>query len=113
ELLSTYYVRQEIEQVFDIAKNYASLLPLFIEKEETLRGHLLLTFIAIAVLQTLQLEIRASKYSIDAVLSNMANQHAKIFQRVVIPSEPTKVQNDIYKLLKVHPAKEYPRVGNF
>ena len=89
-------------------------MPLFIEKEETLRGHLLLTFIAIAVLQTLQLEIRASKYSIDAVLSNMANQHAKIFQRVVIPSsEPTKVQNDIYKLLKVHPAKDYPRVGNF
>ena len=108
ELLSTYYVRQEIEQVFDIAKNYASLLPLFIEKEETLRGHLLLTFIAIAVLQTLQLEIRASKYSIDAVLSNMANQHAKIFQRVVIPSEPTKVQNDIYQTPEGSPRKGIP-----
>ena len=113
ELLSTYYVRQEIGQVFDISKNYASLLPLCIEKEETFRGHILLTFIATAVLQKLQLEIRTSRYSIDAVLTSMANQHAKVFQRVVIPSEPTKVQNDIYKLLKVHPAKEYPRIGLF
>lgn len=111
ELLSTYHVRQEIEQVFDISKNYASLLPLYVEKEETFRGHLLLTFIATAVLQRLQLEIRESKYSLDAILTNMPNQHAKVFQNVVIPSEACRVQNEIYKLLRIHPAKEYPRVA--
>ena len=93
ELLSTYHVRQEIEQVFDISKNYASLLPLYVEKEET------------------QLEIRESKYSLDAILTNMPNQHAKVFQNVVIPSEACRVQNEIYKLLRIHPAKEYPRVA--
>ena len=111
ELLSTYHVRQEIEQVFDISKNYASLLPLYVEKEETFRGHRLLTFIATAVLQRLQLEIRESKYSLDAILTNMPNQHAKVFQNVVIPSEACRVQNEIYKLLRIHPAKEYPRVA--
>lgn len=107
ELLSTYYIRQEIEQVFDISKNYASLLPLNVEKEETFRGHLLLTFIATAVLQRMQLEIRESKYSLDAVLAHMNNQHAKIFPKVVIPCEPVRAQNDIYKLLGVKHAKEY------
>ena len=111
ELLSTYYVRQEIEQVFDISKNYTSLLPLYVEKEETFRGHLLITFIATVVLQRLQLEIRESKYSLDTILTNMPNQHAKVFPNVVIPSEPCKTQNDIYKLLKIHPAKEYSRGG--
>lgn len=109
ELLSTYYIRQEIEQVFDISKNYASLLPLNVEKEETFRGHLLLTFIATAVLQKLQLEIRESKYSLDAVLTQMNNQHAKIFPNVVIPCEPVKAQNEIYRLLDVKHAKEYAR----
>ena len=87
------------------------MLPLYVEKEETFRGHLLLTFIATAVLQRLQLEIRESKYSLDAILTNMPNQHAKVFQNVVIPSEPCRVHNDIYKLLKIHPAKEYPRMS--
>ena len=48
-ILSHYYVRQDVEQVFDISKNYASLLPLNVEKEETFRGHLLMTFIATGV----------------------------------------------------------------
>lgn len=109
ELLSTYYVRQEIEQVFDVSKNYASLLPLNVEKEETFRGHLLLTFIATIVLQRLQLQMRQTKYSLDAVLAHMNNQHAKIFQNVVIPSEAVKAQNEIYKHLSIKPAQEYAR----
>ena len=40
KLLCLYYVRQDIEQVFDVSKNYASLLPLNVEKEETFRGQL-------------------------------------------------------------------------
>ncbi len=38
ELLSHYYVRQDIEQVFDISKNYASLLPLNVEKKKHSEG---------------------------------------------------------------------------
>ena len=40
KVLSNYYARQEIEQVFDIGKNYADLLPLSVEKEATFRRHL-------------------------------------------------------------------------
>ena len=38
KLLSTYYMRVQIEQIFDIAKNYTNLLPLRVQSEETFRG---------------------------------------------------------------------------
>jgi hypothetical protein len=47
EVLPLYYARQQIEQVFDIAKNYADILPLRGHGEDTFRGHyFLLCFIA-------------------------------------------------------------------
>lgn len=107
-ILSHYYVRQDVEQVFDISKNYASLLPLNVEKEETFRGHLLMTFIATVVLQMLQNKIKQSTFSLDRILARMRTQKAKVFEHTVIPSEPVKEHNDIYKLLGIKPAKEYP-----
>lgn len=78
KLLSLYYVRQDIEQVFDVSKNYASLLPLNVEKEETFRGHLLVTFIATVLLQMVQNEIRQSPFSLDRILARMQTQKAKV-----------------------------------
>jgi hypothetical protein len=49
EILPLYYTRQQIEQVFDIGKNYADLLPLRVQSEDTFRGHLMLTFMATAI----------------------------------------------------------------
>lgn len=108
-VLSHYYVRQDIEQVFDITKNYASLLPLNVEKEETFRGHLLMTFIATALLQRIQNELKNSNFSLDRILMRMRTQKAKVFENVVIPGEPVKEHRQIYKLLGVKCAKEYVR----
>lgn len=107
-ILSHYYVRQDVEQVFDISKNYASLLPLNVEKEETFRGHLLMTFIATVVLQMLQNKIRQSTFTLDRILARMRTQKAKVFDQTVIPTEMLKEHNEIYKLLGIKPAKEYP-----
>lgn len=106
---SHYYVRQDIEQVFDITKNYASLLPLNVENEETFRGHLLMTFIATALLQQIQNELKNSNFSLDRILMRMRTQKAKVFENVVIPGEPVKEHRQIYKLLGVKCAKEYVR----
>jgi hypothetical protein len=46
KIIETYYARAKIEQIFDIAKNMTGLLPLSIQSEETLRGHLLISFIS-------------------------------------------------------------------
>jgi len=106
KLLSDYYVRQDVEQVFDISKNYASLIPLNIEKEETFRGHLLMTFISTVILQKLQNIIKNSSFSLDRLFMRMRTQKAKVFDNVVIPWEPVKEHNEIYNLLKIKQTKE-------
>ena len=108
-VLSHYYVRQDVEQVFDISKNYASLLPLHVEKEETFRGHLLMTFLATVVMQKLQNELKTTEFSLDRMLARMRTQKAKVLESVVIPSDPVKEQSRIYKLLQVKPVKEHLR----
>ena len=44
EVLKEYYIRQGVEQFFDYAKNCANYLPVRNHSVETLRGHLLLSF---------------------------------------------------------------------
>jgi len=46
EILPEYYSRQTVEQYFDFSKNYSKLDPIRCHTEETIRGHVLLSFIA-------------------------------------------------------------------
>ena len=46
QILPEYYARQGVEQYFDFGKNYAHFLPVGKHNENTLRGHLMLAFIA-------------------------------------------------------------------
>ena len=80
-----------------------------VEKEKTFRGHLLMTFIATALLQQIQNELKNSNFSLARILMRMRTQKAKVFENVVIPVEPVKEHRQIYKLLGVKCAKEYVR----
>ena len=62
--------RQEIEQVFDLGKNYASILPLSVQTEETFRGHMVLTFIATIVAKLLSDRLKETKYPIQPTPAN-------------------------------------------
>ena len=102
-LLSTWLAGQEAESLF------VSSLPAELSSGEALKGYLLLNFIAKAVLKLLQLELRGSGHSLDEVLACMANQHAKFFEKVVIPARASHAQKAIYDLFDVHPLAKYPR----
>ena len=103
ELLSTWLAGQEAERIL------VTSLPPELQSEDTLKGHLLLNFIAETVLKLLQLDLRGSNYSLNEVLTCMANQHAKVFEKVVIPVRASHVQKAIYDLLDMHPLAKYPR----
>ena len=64
--------------------------------------------IATVVLQMLQNKIKQSTFSLDRILARMRTQKAKVFEQTVIPAEPVKEHNDIYKLLGITPPKELP-----
>jgi len=100
-LLPLYYTRQQIEQIFDIGKNYAEMLPLRVQSEETFRGHLLLTFIVTVILKQLQESLLKTNFNPISVFMNLRNQKCKVFADRVITCEAFKKANDIYKLFKI------------
>lgn len=101
DVLEKYYIRQQIEQVFDICKNNTNLLPLRVHSEDTFRGHLVLAFIASVIVKMLQDSLKKSGCSVHMALYNLGRQHCKVFDDVVLPCEPVKKVNDILKALKI------------
>jgi hypothetical protein len=106
EILPLYYTRQQIEQVFDLGKNYADLLPLRIQSEGTFRGHLMLTFMATAILQILQRDIlskrkKKDKTNPEGAFMNLRSQKCKVYANSIIPQERVKNVNQIYSLLAI------------
>lgn len=109
ELLPLYYARQQIEQVFDITKNYADILPLRVHGEDTFRGHLLLCFIATIICKRLQGELDAKGVNLIGLFKELRNQKCKVYDSLVVVQEATKKVNDSYKALKLKSPDKIPR----
>jgi hypothetical protein len=109
KILPTYYMRQQIEQLFDIGKNYADMLPLRVQNEDTFRGHLLMTFIASAVVKKLQDDLKNTVYNPISVFMNLRNQKCKVYDDCIIVQEAFKKVNDIYKHFKISCPIEIPK----
>jgi len=106
EILPLYYTRQQIEQVFDLSKNNADIVPLRVQNEDTFRGHLMITFLATVLLQKLQRDILAKRKKKDktnpeGALFILRNQKCKVYANEIVPQEPVKSINDVYKLFKI------------
>ena len=97
KVLPLYYTRQQIEQVFDIGKNYADMLPIRIHSEETFRGHLLLTFIATVIIKQIQDSVAKTAITPLSLFQNLRNQKCKVYDDRVITMEAFKKANDCYK----------------
>jgi len=100
-VLPLYYTRQQIEQVFDIGKNYADMLPLRVQTEETFRGHLLLTFIVTVVIKMLQEKLKSTPTNPFSLFQILRNQKCKVYEDKVITAEVFKKANDCYKLFGI------------
>lgn len=92
ELLQLYYLRQSAEQIFEISKSYADILPLRVHTESTLRGILMINFLAVAIYKNLNKQL-PDNVPLSNALKFMRTQKCKIFNgNNVIPSEPNKRQ---------------------
>ncbi len=108
KILPLYYSRQQIEQIFDVGKNYVSLTPLRIHNEETLRGHLLITFIATIIVKKLMEVFRGTSYTIDKALMWLNSHQCRVFDEVAVVNEMTKNVKEIYRLIQVTVPKTMP-----
>lgn len=104
KVIELYYTRQEIEQVFDLGKNYSGMLPLSIQTEETFRGHMVLTFMATILIKALMKKLSGTHYPIEPTLSNLAAHSCSVYDDYVITSEPNKLARQAYQAAGI----EYP-----
>jgi transposase len=101
EILPLYYTRQTIEQIFDLYKNNAELLPLRTHAEETFRGHLMLSFISTVAYMLVNRLLEDSKYCADGAFRVLHTLKCKVFDNCILVKEPTKKINEIAKLLNL------------
>ena len=101
QLLPLYYTRQQVEQVFDVGKNYANMLPLRTHNEDTFRGHLLLTFITTVIVKLLQNSLINSNINPISLFLNLRNHKCKVYDDHILTHEAFKKANDCYKLFGI------------
>ena len=100
-LLGLYYTRNQVEEIFKIGKGSGKMLPICVESEETLRGHLLLTFISSAIIKILMDRILGTGWSPEIMFSILQYQVVQIFPEYLLTSEPVKSMNDIYRRFRI------------
>jgi hypothetical protein len=101
KLLPLYYMRDQVEKVFELCKQGAKILPINVENEDTLRGHLMMTFMASAVLKMMSDKLKKTSLTTESMFMNLHEQHAIVYDKEFITTEPVKKMNDAYKAFKI------------
>lgn len=100
EVVSSYYMRQSIEQVFGFMKDDLDSLPIRRHNDETIRGYLFLQFIILIVFIQLRQKLD-SKYTVEQALLQLRNLKCKVFTKQLLISELTKHQKSIFRLCDI------------
>lgn len=100
EIISLYYSRQIVEQLFGITKNDLNILPIRIHSEDTFRGFMLLTFMSLIVYLIIKNNLKNID-TIEGVLGTMRNLKCKVYKgNEIIVSETNKQQKSILEIVK-------------
>jgi transposase len=100
EVVSCYYMRQSIEQVFGFMKDDLSLLPIRCHKDETIKGYLFLQFIILIIFIELRQRL-LPKYTVEQALLLLRNLKSKVFDKQLLIAELTKHQKEIFTLCNI------------
>lgn len=101
KLLPLYYMRDQVEKVFELCKQGGKILPINVESEATFRGHLMMTFMACAVLKMMSEKLKNASLTTESMFMNLHEQHVIVYDKEFITTEPVKKMNDAYKIFKV------------
>ena len=100
KVISCYYMRQSVEQVFGFMKDDLDSLPVRRHNDETIRGYLFLQFIVLVIFVQLRQKLE-SKYTVEQALLQMRNLKCKVFADKIIIAELTKRQKEVFALCKI------------
>jgi transposase len=100
DIISSYYERQSVENVFGFFKADIHVTPLRRHNEDTLRGYLFLNFLALILFLDFKKSLDL-KYTVEEALQILRNVKCKVFENEVLIQELNKDQKDICTLLKI------------
>lgn len=101
DVLRRYYMRQRIEQSYDLTKNETNIFPLRNHNESTVNGHLLVSFICQIISQEIQNTFKEDHLSQEKILLALRNQKAEVYPAEILPMETKKVATLAYKKMKI------------
>jgi transposase len=101
DILQLYYTRQTIEQVFDVSKNFADILPLRGYSAEIIMGRLLIAFIVTIVYSIISHRLSDSEICVDKAIYYMHNLGINIYKKISLLEIITKEQKEIFDLLSL------------
>ena len=100
-IIPTYNKRLSIEQTFDIAKNYTKLLPLRVHNEYTLKGHILVSYIATCIIKSIKLGLNTYSLSLGNKVNNLRYIKCNKYNNNIVTSIPTKGDVNIFNSFSI------------
>lgn len=100
EVVSHYYDRQKVEQLFAYSKADLNLTPIRTHSDSTFRGYLLITFISLILYIELK-HLLTDKFAMEESLLTLRNLKCKIYGNNLYVQELTKAQKEIYEQLGI------------
>ena len=104
EILEVYYIRQQVEQYFDISKGISRLTPMRVHTEQRVLGHLLLCQIAATINLAIQKRMNQYFENREGMFMALRNQKCEVFAERIVTYEGQSDANQFYKKLHI----EYP-----
>lgn len=102
EILEVYYIRQQVEQYFDISKGISRLTPLRVHTEQRVLGHLLLCQVAATVNLAIQKRMNQYFENREGMFMALRNQKCEVFAERIVTYEGQSDANQFYKKLKIN-----------
>jgi hypothetical protein len=100
EVLSCYYLRQSIEQIFSFSKSDLGLLPIRHHNDETIRGYLFLQFLLLIFFIRIREKI-FDQYTVEQAMIILQKLKCKVFDNQIIPTELTADHKSIFEKFNI------------
>ena len=100
DVLSAYYTRQSIEQIFGFSKDNLDILPIRCHNNETIQGYFFLQFLLLVVYIGLRETIK-EKYTVEQAIIIMRALKCKVYDNKIVISEATKMQKEIFEAAEI------------
>ncbi len=111
EILPKYCERQAAEQLFDFLKNYAKIIPLGGWTQETVSGHLLLSYIAATVAALVHLKLKSGGLGVWEGLNALNFLACTQYPARVVVNPLNKVATDVFKAAGIECPHVLPLAG--